>query len=206
MKSVKNKAVNPIVPILGALFGIGLILSLFIPLLMPIYERYQAEQRTKRETPFLSLIPQYTAPLSLALYPNPPASPWGQEITTPKLHGRILVVNPVTRAVDELFHELPSDRRANVPEEVGVVVWMNCYTLNTVYYSGLLTALQEQCEVTMIDWSARLIRYRMELAGEAPPDTVQVDKWGRPDDKAWDEYDSRADRQVILEWILARVE
>lgn len=206
MKSVKNKTSNPIVTILGALFGIGLILSLLIPISMPIYKRYQAEQRAKREAPFLSLIPQYTAPLSLALYQNPPASSWGQEITTPKLHGKILVVNLVTRTVDELFHELPSDHRANVAEEVGVVVWMNCYTLNTVHYSGPLTALQEQCEVTMIDWPARLIRYRMELAGETPPDTVRVDKWGMPDDKAWDEYDSRADRQVILEWILARVE
>ncbi len=206
MKSAKNRGVSPIVTILGALFGIGLIGSLLIPFSIPIYKRYQAEQRAMREAPFLPLIPQYTAPLSSALYPNPPASPLDQEITTPKLHGRILVVNPVTQAVDELFHELPSDRRANVPEEVGVVVWMNCYTLNTFHYSGWLTAQQEQCEVSMIDWSARLIRYRMELAGEAPPDTVQVDQWGVPDDKAWDEYDSRADRQVILEWTLARVE
>ncbi len=31
MKSVKNKTTNPIVTILGALFGIGLTLSLLIP-------------------------------------------------------------------------------------------------------------------------------------------------------------------------------
>lgn len=206
MKPVKNKTTNPIVTILAAFFGIGLILSLLIPISIPIYNRYQAEKRAKREAPFLSLMPQYTAPLTLALYPNPQTPSWSQEITTPKLHGRILVVNLVERTVDELFHELPSELRAKVPEEVGVVVWMNCYTLNTVHYSGPLAASQEQCEVTMIDWPTRLIRYRMELAGETPPDTVQVDKWGRPDDKVWDEYDPMADRQVILEWILARVE
>ncbi len=115
MKSGKNRAVNPILTILGVLVGIGLVLSLVIPLSMPIYKRYQAEQQAKREAPFLSLIPQYTAPLSWALYPKPPVSPWNREITTPKLHGKILVVNPVTQAVDELFHELPSNRRANVP-------------------------------------------------------------------------------------------
>jgi hypothetical protein len=209
MKSVKNKTVNPTVTtfkILGALFGIGLILALLVPIAMPIYKRYQAEQRAKREAPFLALIPQYTAPFPRALYSNSPTSPGRKELTTPKLHGKILVVNLAMRAVDDLFHELPSERRASVPEEVGVVVWMNCYTLDTVHYSGPLTASQEQCEVTMIDWPARLIRYRMELAGETPPDTVQVDKWGMPDDRAWDEYEPRADRQVILEWILARVE
>lgn len=209
MKSGKKKAVNPIftvLKILGILSGIGLVLSLLIPLSMPVYNRYRDAQRAKREAPFLSLIPQYSAPLPSAIYQNPPAGPWNQESTAPKLHGKILVVNLVTRTVDALFHDLPSDRRANTPEEVGVVVWMNCYTLNTFHYTGLFGALQEECEVAIIDWPARLIRYSIKIAGGTPPATVRVDKWGMPDDRAWDEYDPQADREVILEWILARVE
>lgn len=209
MKSSKKKARNPIftvLKVLGMLSGIGLVLSLLIPSLMPVYQRYRATQRAKREAPFLSLIPQYSAPLPSAVYQNLPAGPGNQEITAPKLHGKILVVNLATQTVDALFHDLPSEWRANTPEEVGVVVWMNCYTLNTFHYAGPLTALQEECEVAMIDWPARLIRYYIKIAGETPPETVQVDKWGRPDDRAWSEYDSQADREVILEWILARVE
>jgi hypothetical protein len=205
MKSDKNKAVNPyftLLKVLGLLFGIGLIFSILIPLLMPVYDRYQAEQRGKREAPFLSLMSQYTAPLPLAVYPNPPGYPFNQQVTTPKLQGKILVVNLVTRAVDELFHELPSDRRANVPEEVGVVVWMDCDT-NTFHYTEPAVWVQEHCEVSMIDWSARLIRYQTEFAGASPPDTIPVDKRGFPD---YPDQDSNVDRQRVLEWILARVE
>jgi len=205
MKPTKHKAAHPIVTflvLLGALSGIGLVLSLLIPLLLPAYDRYQAEQRAKREAPFLPLLRQYTVRVPSKVYQDLPKSPSDQGITTPKLDGKILVVNLATQSVDGLFHDLPPERRANAPEEVGVVVWMDCDT-NTFQYSGPASVSQEHCKVSMIDWSARLIRYQTEFAGESPPQSIPVDEWGMPD---YGDYNPNVNREVVLRWILARVE
>ncbi len=77
----------------------------------------------------------------------------------------------------DLLHEWSSHHQASRPDEVGGVEWIDGYALSTVDDAGPLGSLQGRCEVTMIEWPAGLIKYRMGASGEAPYSAAQVDKW-----------------------------
>jgi type II secretory pathway pseudopilin PulG len=181
--------------VLLALILVGMIIAAGVPVLMPVYQQIQAQRRAQFEKPFVDQMEAYTGRFS-------PASGSGSR---QKLQGKILVMNPVTKMVDDSFYLLPDDRQAQTPAEVSVLAWLDCHTLETYYYpGGILIVEQEYCKLTMIDWTTRSIVGTREFVGKTPPAQVEVDKYGRPVNS--EDIDSTVNRQEVLDWLLPQVE
>ncbi len=184
-----------ILVILLAFIGGGLLAAIAMPLAMPIIKQIREERRARLEGPFVNQMAAYTARFATA-----PAS-----ARTQKLQGKILVINPATKTVDDLFHELPRERQAQTPEEVGVLAWLDCHPLGTYTYVGaIVIAQQEYCKITLIDWQTRRIVQEREFTGNPPPERIEVDQYGVPINSK--EIDTLVHREVLLDWLYSQIE
>lgn len=89
----------------------------------------------------------------------------------PYVNGKILVVNPKSRDIDEIHMQLPDCRRAVKPDEVGTIVWVEKTSENCGTYNTGTNAVQELCKVTIIDKSIPAIIYEVTFRGGEPPNS-----------------------------------
>ena len=182
---------------LAAIIGLGMLIGLAVPLSMPVIARLRAERKARLEQPFLDQMPAYTGRFR-------PAG------AAASLQGKVLVIDPAARTVDELYHDLPTRDMARTPDEVGVLAWMECRTLDHFDYfgPGLPSSVdQEACKLTLIDWPSKTIVATREFTGAQPPDVITLDKDGLPvaeDDARLDA--ASVNREDVLSWLLSQIQ
>ncbi len=184
----------------GVLLGLAILGTLLTPLMMfldPLIREQIAAKKQRFEQPFIDQMDSYTR----------------KRRTTPKtamLQGKILVINPTNKTVDDLYYELDEDQRAQTPEEVGVLVWMDCREGEAHYYlgqTGSYFAQQEICPVTVIDWKTQQVVGQKEFSGSEPPESLQADANGfvRESDRKKVEQAVNVSRELVLNWLFTRL-
>ena len=116
------------------------------------------------------------------------------------------MINPVTKKVDDLYYWLRKDRRAQTPDEVSVLVWLDCRIIDTAIYarSSFQFIEQQSCKMTLIDWKSRRIVQEKEFVGKPLPETFAVDEHGFPVYE--EDVDSSVHRDDLLDWLFSYVE
>jgi hypothetical protein len=182
---------------LAVMVVLGALLGVLIPAMLPALRRIQAEQRAEFEQPFLAEMKGYTANFPSLSVPV-------------QLRGKLLAIDPVKGTIHDLFYELPRGNQAQTPAEVGVLVWMDCYTAERFDYSSdeplamPLVVEVEACKVTLIDWSRKAIVARRDFRGQRPPDTIAGGQSPlAPDDPVF--RAAAVDREAVVDWLLSQV-
>jgi hypothetical protein len=163
-----------IVTFLGALMGLAciqvgreqshkimIIIGLSITLLSASAAFYyfvgRHEQKIK---PFKDRLPEYTAITRT-------------QVGDPYLKGKIIAIDKNRNIIDKLYYDLSEELRANTPEEVGTIVWLQCDENVVGYYGSTQTEGSEAtywtCDVTIIDKSIPAILEKRNFAGAPPP-------------------------------------
>lgn len=181
---------------LAVIIGLGALISLAVPVLMPAITRWRAEKKARLEQPFLDYMPFYTGDVR-------PAG------AAASLQGKILVIDPAARVIDELYHDLPARYMAQAPDEVGVLAWMECRSIGRFDYFGPgvpKSVEQEACKLTLIDFPTRAVVATREFTGQRPPDNITLDEHGLPvaGDRALLDAAS-VNREDVLSWLLSQV-
>ena len=70
-----------------------------------------------------------------------------------------------------LYYRIPSEIRAESPDEVGTVVRIECADKAVARYTDGGTGYRADCDVTLIDKSQDSIIVRKKFTGEQPPPT-----------------------------------
>lgn len=86
------------------------------------------------------------------------------------ISGKVITVNRLEGTFDELFFALPSDLRAQTPDEVGTIIWIDCAEVAVATYVSGAKGYSTTCAITVIDKTQNLIVAQpQEFVGEKPP-------------------------------------
>jgi hypothetical protein len=169
---------------------LGMVLPLVLLPTLQYVERSQATQQVQFEQPFLDQMPAY-----LDKFRTNASAP---------LQGKILVINPTDKTIDDLFYDLPRRNQAQTPAEVGVLVWMECRSLGEYSYGGVnffQVVNWESCTVTLINWPSKIIVASQEFTGPPPPEEIHYGEESNPDLRDI----AAVNRQDVVDWVLSKV-
>ena len=86
------------------------------------------------------------------------------------LQGKILPIDTRNNTVDvRIYYELPDNLRPITPEEVTMVLWLDCTTRMVGTYTHGGSAKQWFCNVTLIDMTDPSIIGKSSFTGSEPP-------------------------------------
>lgn len=87
----------------------------------------------------------------------------------PQIAGKVITIDKVGNKADHLYFSLPEEIRANNPDEVETIVWLECTERVAGTYSSGTKGYRTICDVTIIDKASATIVGRETFYGEAPP-------------------------------------
>ena len=98
--------------------------------------------------------------------------------TEPHFRGKGVAVDLVARTLDPLHFELPDALRAETPEEVGTVIFVECETNKVGDYGFFADAYGHSCDIRVIDRKTREVVHDGG-ASASPPRRVYFPFWDR---------------------------
>ena len=88
------------------------------------------------------------------------------------LNGKVLPIDMSNNEVDvNIYYEMPDSMRPLTPEEVSMVLWMDCTQRNVGSYTQGGAAQQWFCQVTLVDMTIPAVIGEMSFEGSEPPIT-----------------------------------
>jgi len=94
-----------------------------------------------------------------------------KQVDKPYLSGRIIPVDVGDKRIDGIYAALPVELRADRPEDVATIVWLQWGKIKVgEYQQNKVEALVLTCKVTVIDKQSGLIVGENEFRGSNPPE------------------------------------
>lgn len=97
----------------------------------------------------------------------------GQPKDQPYVTGKIMIVDITTRQFDNLYFDLPDALRAETPEAVKTVVWLERRQIEVGRYTGGSRAIRHVCRATVADATKKQVVGSREFEGGMPPDRIK---------------------------------
>jgi hypothetical protein len=124
--------------------------------------------QTRDAKPFNAKMDEYLA--------RPSAGGAGDMDRRPQIKGKVVIVDRKARLLDDMHWDLSGDLRADTPDEVGTVVWVDWGSESVGTYTTGRVATISTCTVSVIDFASHTLLARKVFKGAEPPYSVQRPK------------------------------
>jgi hypothetical protein len=98
-----------------------------------------------------------------------PSGGLGDMDRSPRIKGKVVVVDRKARLLDDLHWDLSGSVRADTPDEVGTVVWLDWGSEAIGSYNTGRVATIVTCTVSVIDHASHTVLARKVFKGDEPP-------------------------------------